>query len=121
MKKIKLIYELLLSSNEIKEFAEKIPSIEIQKYELDIGHVLYSNGKTNNGYILFPYDIYIRNDTINFKIAVTYGPEKNSLNYKSQYKKKSIKIRKGVILIGCGKYLDNKKSIELNNNDIHFM
>jgi hypothetical protein len=125
MEKINLIHDLLISSNVIKEFIEKIPIIEIQKYELDIGSILYSNGKINNDYMLFPYDAYIKkgtNDTIGFKIAITYDPEENSLNYKSQFSsKKLIKIRKGVVLIGCGKYLDNKKSIELNNNDIHFM
>jgi hypothetical protein len=125
MEKINLIHDLLISSNVIKESIEKIQSIEIKKYELDIGSILYSNGKTYNNYLLFPYDTYIKkgaSDTISFKIAITYGLEENSINYKSKFiPKEPIKIRKGVILIGCGKYLDNKKSIELNNNDIYFM
>jgi hypothetical protein len=125
MDKINLINNLLLSSNVIQKFVEKLSQINIDKYILDIGSILYKSGKNIGNYTLFPYDIYIKKGTFNkifFKIAITYGAEEDSLNYKSKFiGKYPVKIKKGVVLIGIGKYFHNKKYIELDENNINFM
>jgi hypothetical protein len=124
MDKINLIHNLLISSSIIQKSVEKIPQIDIDKYILDIGSILYENGIIKGEYTLFPYDIFIErgtNDTICFKIAITFGIEVDSRNYKSKYSRNPppIKIRKGVIIMGRCKYLYDMKSIELK--DINYM
>jgi hypothetical protein len=124
MEKIKSVNNLLVSTNVIKNYVEKLSQMNIEKYLLDIGAILYKDGKNIDNYTLFPYHTYIKKGTSNevyFKIAITFGVEENSLNYKSQYPKVSVEIKKGVILIGRGKYLYETKDIKLDENDINFM
>jgi hypothetical protein len=127
MKKINIIHNLLISSDIIQKFCEKISQVGVDKYLLDIGSILYQNGKNIDNKILFPYDIYIKKGTMDdvyFKIAITFGIEENSRNYASQFSVSQscndpsndpIKIRKGVILVGKGEYYCNKLC-NINNN-----
>jgi hypothetical protein len=125
MDKINFINSLLISSDIIKNILKKLSQIDLDKYILDIGSILYKNGKNIENYTLFPYDTYIKKgttDKIYFKIAITYGIEENSLNYKSKFEIKCpVKIKKGVVLIGDGKYFHNDKYIELDEDNIKFM
>jgi hypothetical protein len=131
-RKIVSIHNLLISNNIIQKYVGKISQIDIDKYILDIGSILYHGGKTKGNYTLFPYHIFLKGgkeyyNSVNnsrvifFKIAVTHGPEENSYNYKSNRPKDPVKIRKGVILIGRGEYLYNTDDIKLYENKIHFM
>jgi hypothetical protein len=123
--KINLIGNLLVSSDVINGIVKNINKNDIERYILDIGSILYECGKTINGYTFFPYDVYIKRGTYNefaFKIALTFGAEEESINYRSKYETKDpIKIKKGVILLGFGKFNETKSNIELSKNDIDFM
>jgi hypothetical protein len=134
MKTISTIHNLLISSNIVREFVEKVSRINRDKYILDIGSILYNDGKIKDNHTFFPYDVYIKrgkenynsvnnSSNIRFKIAITFGIEEYSKNYQSNpnYIKGAIKTKSGIIVIGKGEYLHNEKDIRLYEKDIACM
>jgi hypothetical protein len=119
---IELIKDYLIDENTIRIFTKKINGIENkEKYRLEIGKVLYSNGMETQDYIVTPYNISVckKNRSFLCEMSFCYGNEVNSLEYNSNRKqKKPVLIMNGYIFFIWGEFFESNSKINISRTDL---
>jgi SepF-like predicted cell division protein (DUF552 family) len=119
--KIKLIREYLIRDHNVQVLINKIAELKkLDKYRIEIGKVLFSNGIKNNEYIITPYNIAVsRNREFICEMSFCYGDEIMSCDYFSKFEhKEPISIMNGYIFFLRGELNESYDEIKINQIDI---
>jgi hypothetical protein len=115
------VKEYFTRANAVKDLLKKIESLKNkEKYQLEIGKVLFGNGTKVNKYTITPYNIEIyQNKSISCEVAFCYGEEIMSVDYSSKWSNKAaVSIMNGYIFFISGEFIETSNDIIINRSDL---
>jgi hypothetical protein len=118
---VELIRDFLLDEMSIKNILDELNGLkDKEKYRLELGKVLYSNGLKKQGYIVTPYNIEVdKHKNFSSEISFCYGDEINSADYASKsVKKEPVLIMNGYIFFVSGQFSESDGQPKINNANL---